>query len=58
MADDKKTVTVKATQWHTHKGEAHDVGDVYEIDADLVDTIVAQGKATVVDAPTPHTSHE
>ena len=41
-------MTVEALQAHTCQGESYEVGDVYEIPAELVDTIVVQGKAKVV----------
>ena len=43
-----ETVTVEALQAHTCLGESYEVGDVYEIPVELVDTIVVQGKAKVV----------
>lgn len=49
----KKTVKVKALQAHTYHGKAYDVGTVYEIESDLVDSIVAQGKAKPVTADEP-----
>jgi len=51
--DTPKTVTVKALQDHTTFGTAYKVGDTYEIDAALVDSVVAQGKAAPVHAPAP-----
>lgn len=50
MADDTpKTVKVEALQWHTHQGTAYDVGDTYDIDEQLVDSVQFQGKAVRVD---------
>jgi hypothetical protein len=50
QADNKpKTVTMESIQWHTHAGEAHPVGDTYELPEDLVDSVQAQGKAIRTD---------
>jgi hypothetical protein len=53
---DKKTVTVKALEPHTAMGKSYDVGDTYEADAALVDSLVTQGKAVPADhdVPPPH----
>lgn len=53
---DKQTVTVKALEAHTTFGKSYDVGDTYEVDASLVDSLVVQGKAVPADhaAPVPH----
>lgn len=48
---DTKTVTVKALEAHTTFGKAYDVGDTYEVDAGLVDSLVVQGKAVPADVP-------
>lgn len=47
------TVTVTAIQKHTYDGGEYDIDDTYEIDATLVESIVAQGKAVVTDPPKP-----
>jgi hypothetical protein len=56
MAKDKdengekpKTVTVEALQWHTYDGKEYAVGDTYEIDEALADSVAAQGKAIRTD---------
>lgn len=49
MADAPKTVKVEALEWHTHQGEEHNIGDTYDIDEQLVDSVQAQGKAVRVD---------
>lgn len=53
---DAKTVTVKALEPHTTFGKSYDVGDIYEVDAGLVDSLVVQGKAVPADhaEPAPH----
>lgn len=48
-----ETVSVKSLQWHTTGGVVHDVGDVYDIAADLVDSVIAQGKAERAAATAP-----
>lgn len=45
MADDTKTVTVEALQAHSYNGEHYAIGDTYEIEESLVDSVAAQGKA-------------
>lgn len=47
--DTPATVTMESIQWHTYNGEEHAVGDTYELPADLVDSVTAQGKAVRVD---------
>lgn len=50
MATDKpETVEVEALQPHTYNGDSYEVGDTYDIAADLVDSVTAQGKAVRVD---------
>lgn len=50
MADDKpKTVKVEALQAHSYAGNNYEVGDTYDIDAQLVDSVTFQGKAVRVD---------
>jgi hypothetical protein len=44
-----KTVTMESIQWHTHDGKDHPIGDTYELPADLVDSVQAQGKAVRAD---------
>lgn len=44
-----KTVTMESIQWHTYDGKDHPVGDTYELPADLVDSVQAQGKAVRTD---------
>lgn len=48
---DTKTVTVQAVQWHTYNGKAYEIGDTYELDEALVDSVQAQGKAFRVGKP-------
>jgi hypothetical protein len=55
MDEPKPTVTVKALEAHTTHGQAYAIGDEYEIDADLVDTVVVQGKAVPIDHPKAQT---
>ena len=47
MADEKVKVT--AAQWHTYDGKEYDVGDTYDLPADLVASLAAQGKAFAID---------
>lgn len=51
MADDQKPemVTMEALQWHTYNGQAYAIGETYELPADLVDSLTAQGKAVRAD---------
>lgn len=50
MADEKpKTVTVEALQDHSYAGQDYVVGDTYDIDEQLVDSVTFQGKAVRVD---------
>lgn len=49
MADKPQTVEVEALEAHTYNGESYEVGDTYQIAADLVDSVAAQGKAVRVD---------
>jgi hypothetical protein len=52
MATEKPdTVKVRALQAHTHNGTAYEIGDTYEIAADLVDSVTVQGKAELADKP-------
>lgn len=44
-----KTVTVEALEDHTYNGESYAVGDTYDIDEQLVDSVTFQGKAVRVD---------
>jgi arginine/lysine/ornithine decarboxylase len=48
-AEKPKTVTVEALQWHTYNGKEYNVGDTYDIDEQLVDSVAFQGKAVAVD---------
>ena len=48
-----KTVKVKALTAHTYHGKAYDAGDVYEIEHELVDSIIAQRKAAPVTGDEP-----
>ena len=51
---DEQTVTVESIAWHTYNGVEYPVGAVYEIAADLVDSVIGQGKAKRADvAVTP-----
>ena len=43
------TVTVEALKWHTHNGETHKPGDVYEIEEEYADSVRIQGMAKRVD---------
>lgn len=48
MTTEKKpTVKVEALEYHTHEGKAYNAGDTYQIEAEMVDSIVAQKKARV-----------
>ncbi len=49
MADQKPTVTVEALEYHTYNGKAYDPGDIYDIEASLVDSVTFQGKAKPVE---------
>lgn len=51
MADEQKpkTVKVEALQIHSYNGKEYQVGDTYEIAADLADSVAAQGKAVRTD---------
>lgn len=51
MADEQQTVTVQAIKLHTHEGHAYHPGDTYELDADLVASLTAQGMAVPVHQP-------
>jgi len=55
MADERpQTRTVTALKFHTAYGEAHEPGDTYDVDADQVDNLVAQGMvAQPAAAPMP-----
>jgi hypothetical protein len=44
-----KTVTVEALEAHSYNGENYDVGDTYELDEQLVDSLRIQGKAVRAD---------
>lgn len=46
-------VAVETLKYHTLDGEAHNVGEVYEARADVVDSLVAQGMATPAVQPHP-----
>jgi hypothetical protein len=48
-ADKPKTVKVEALEWHTYNGKAYEVGDTYDLDEQLVDSVTFQGKAARVD---------
>ena len=60
MADEKhtkemkpekvETVEVEALQDHTYNGKAYKVGDTYDIDVALADSLAVQGKAMRADA--------
>lgn len=45
MAEHPTTVSVEALQRHTYHGRRHEVGDVYDVDAQDVETVEVQGKA-------------
>ncbi len=47
-----KPVAVRSLEWHTHKGKAYPPGKVYEIEAEMVDSIILQRKAEL--ASTKH----
>ena len=49
MADAPKTTTVEALQWHTYNGKEYNIGDTYQIDDALVDSVTTQGKAVRTD---------
>ena len=44
-----KTVTVEALEDHTYNGNSYVVGDTYDIDEQLVDSVTFQGKAVRTD---------
>lgn len=48
-SDKPKTVKVEALEDHTYNNESYEVGDTYEIDEALVDSVTFQGKAVRVD---------
>jgi hypothetical protein len=48
MATDHTTVTMKAKVWHTIQGREVNEGEEYQVPPELVDTLVAQGKAAPV----------
>jgi hypothetical protein len=50
-------VRVKALQAHTAFGESYAIGDTYEVNADLVDSLRIQGKA-VPDDPADHAQRQ
>jgi hypothetical protein len=47
--DDMAMVTVKTLKFHTREGEEHQEGDRYEVPADQVANLVAQGMVAVED---------
>lgn len=47
--DKPKTVTVEALEAHTAFGKSYDVGDTYDVDEQIVETLRIQGKAVRVD---------
>lgn len=48
-ADKPKTVKVEALEYHTYDGNEYQIGDTYDIDEALADSVAAQGKAVRVD---------
>ena len=48
MERDNTTVTMKAKVWHTIQGREVQEGEEYQVPPELVDTLVAQGKAAPV----------
>jgi len=46
------TVTVTALRYHTLRGEEHQPGDRYEVEAEDVDNLQAQGMATAASIET------
>jgi hypothetical protein len=53
MAEQKpKTVTVEATEYHTHDGREYQVGDIYELPEHLVESVTGQRKVKVVEPGT------
>ena len=52
MSDTLK-VSVTSKKFHSLHGEEHAEGEVYDVDADQVDNLVAQGMVTAPDAPPP-----
>jgi hypothetical protein len=44
-----KTVTMEALQWHTYNGKAYSIGDTYELEESLVDSVTFQGRAARAD---------
>lgn len=54
MSDDTPTrVRVTTKKYHTHKGDAHDCGDVYEVDPADVANLVGQGLVEAPAEPAP-----
>lgn len=51
MADKPYTVTVTALKFHTLHGHAHDAGDTYDVAAEDVGNLVAQGMVSAPVAP-------
>jgi len=49
MADKAHMVTVEALEYHTYDGKAYEVGDIYAIDEQYVESVALQGKAVRVD---------
>lgn len=50
--------SVKALKYHTHAGEEHQAGDVYEVDDADVANLKAQGMAVPVDEAPPEKPEE
>ena len=48
-ADKPKTITVEALQAHSYNGKDYQVGDTYDIDEQLADSVAIQGKAIRTD---------
>jgi hypothetical protein len=51
MADE--TVSVTALKYHTNKGQTYEAGDTYDVPAENVDNLVAQGMAKPTNAYEP-----
>lgn len=53
MPDKPTMVKVRALQPHTGFGSNYKVGQVYEVDQAIVDSLVVQGKAELASASAP-----
>lgn len=49
MDETPDTVTVEALEAHSYNGVDYQVGDIYDVPVDLLDTLRVQGKAVRAD---------